>query len=100
MPMYFRYDFQRQDLVRNNGIVRTIGDRTVTEVPLVLDWAIRVDGSCPPPIEKDGVLEESTASACVSTNSHCVNASHGSGYLCQCSKGYNGNPYVAGGCTS
>ncbi|CAO2148575.1 unnamed protein product [Urochloa humidicola] len=94
------YDFEREDLVRNNSFARKFGNRTLTEVPLVLDWAIRADGYCPPSTNKDGALEEPTASACVSTNSHCVNASHGFGYLCNCSKGYIGNPYVTGGCTN
>ncbi|CAL4982574.1 unnamed protein product [Urochloa decumbens] len=94
------YDFEREDLVRNNSFARKFGNRTLTEVPLVLDWAIRADGHCPPSTNKDGALEEPTASACVSTNSHCVNASHGFGYLCYCSKGYIGNPYVTGGCTN
>ncbi|RCV38902.1 hypothetical protein SETIT_8G179500v2 [Setaria italica] len=92
------YHFERDDLVRNNSFVRKYGNKNLTEVPLVLDWAIRVDGSCPPSNVKDGALEEPTASACLSTNSHCVNASQGFGYLCNCSKGYIGNPYVTGGC--
>ncbi|XP_066379446.1 wall-associated receptor kinase 2-like [Miscanthus floridulus] len=66
----------------------------------VLEWAIRADGHCPAPTEKDGVMGEPTASACVNANSHCVNATQGFGYLCNCSKGYTGNPYVIGGCTN
>jgi hypothetical protein len=95
----FRYHFEREDL-QNTRFVRKLGDRNVTDVPIVLDWAIWTDGPCPPPAEKDGVMGEPTASACVSANSHCVNATQGSGYLCNCSKGYTGNPYVIGGCTS
>jgi len=100
-PEYFiRYKFQREDLVRNNSFLKKTGNRDVTEVPLVLDWAI--NGSCPPRTENDALLglEEPTATACVSANSHCVNASQGTGYLCNCTKGYSGNPYVNGGCTS
>ncbi|XP_066333868.1 wall-associated receptor kinase 2-like [Miscanthus floridulus] len=93
------YHFEREDL-QNSIFFRKLGDRNVTEVPIVLDWAIRRNGSCPPPAEKDGVMGEPTASACVSANSHCVNTTQGIGYLCNCSKGYTGNPYVSGGCTN
>ncbi|RCV39662.1 hypothetical protein SETIT_8G241700v2 [Setaria italica] len=50
--------------------------------PLVLDWAIDVS--------RDG--------ACVSSNSYRVTVRDDQGYLCNCSKGYQGNPYVTDGC--
>lgn len=65
-------------------------------MPVVLEWAIRDDGSCRPTPKDGDASAKPTASACVSTNSFCVNATQGSGYLCNCSEGYTGNPYVTG----
>ncbi|KAJ1256037.1 hypothetical protein BS78_K099900 [Paspalum vaginatum] len=67
-------------------------------IRVVLDWAIRDDGSCLLSADKGATPESATASACVSDHSHCVNATQGDGYLCNCSQGYTGNPYVANGC--
>jgi len=97
----FRYHFRRRDLtlVANKNFTDRVGDRGI---PLVLEWAIRSNGSCHIQLEDDngGESAKPVALACVSANSHCVNATQGSGYLCRCSKGYKGNPYFVGGCTS
>uniref|UniRef100_A0A0E0EUY6 Protein kinase domain-containing protein n=1 Tax=Oryza meridionalis TaxID=40149 RepID=A0A0E0EUY6_9ORYZ len=79
-------------------------------VPVVLDWAVASTGldvtlnaglnkqaannwSCP-------TAASGRKSACISSNSFCRNIAdnYRSGYVCRCDKGYNGNPYVAGGC--
>ncbi|KAJ4806952.1 Wall-associated kinase family protein [Rhynchospora pubera] len=62
------------------------------EVQLVLDWAIRNVGNC------SYARRNLTDYACRSTNHDCNNSQNGAGYLCSCSKGYQGNPYITGGC--
>uniref|UniRef100_K3ZP23 Protein kinase domain-containing protein n=1 Tax=Setaria italica TaxID=4555 RepID=K3ZP23_SETIT len=93
------YNFTRSDLTRdaNKTFTDRVGDTTI---PMVLDWSIRDGGSCRAPPKDAGASAKSTAPACISRNSFCVNATQGPGYLCNCSKGYTGNPYITDGCTN
>ncbi|URD75899.1 Wall-associated receptor kinase [Musa troglodytarum] len=59
--------------------------------PLVVDWAIGNE-TC------EVAQRNKTSYACISEHSECLNSSNGPGYLCNCSRGYHGNSYVAQGC--
>nr|XP_034569230.1 wall-associated receptor kinase 2-like [Setaria viridis] len=95
-----RYHFKQRDLitrVADKTFTDRFGDRSI---PMVLDWAIRDGVSCQAPPKDAGASAKPTAPACISRNSFCVNATQGPGYVCNCSKGYTGNPYVTDGCTN
>ncbi|KAI3677558.1 hypothetical protein L6452_36824 [Arctium lappa] len=59
-------------------------DRTLSVVPIVLDWVIGGNRSCTEATECKG-------------NSSCEDAEIG-GYHCICNEGYEGNPYLDPGC--
>ncbi|WVZ61765.1 hypothetical protein U9M48_011586, partial [Paspalum notatum var. saurae] len=61
-------------------------------VPVVMDWRIK-GYTC------EEAKKNLSSYACVSDKSECANTTTVEGYHCKCQDGYQGNPYVNGGCT-
>ncbi|KAJ3705155.1 hypothetical protein LUZ61_008860 [Rhynchospora tenuis] len=64
-----------------------VNDRRVA---VIVDWSISNE-TCE-------VARRMENYACVSSNSVCNDQTTGLGYSCNCSKGYQGNPYLVDGC--
>jgi hypothetical protein len=61
-------------------------------VPLVIDWAVGNE-TC------EDAQKNMTSYACKAEYSYCYNSTNGPGYRCNCSDGFQGNPYLRHGCT-
>lgn len=66
-------------------------DRDNSRSPVVMEWGI-TQKTC-----EAAKIDKAVPYACVSNYSECI--SNEAGYLCKCSRGFKGNPYIAGGCT-
>ncbi|KAM1123171.1 hypothetical protein FF1_004572 [Malus domestica] len=71
----------------NRTSFRELND--ITQLPAIIDWVVGNE-SC------DIAAKNESTFAC-KANSYCHNRSSG-GYICRCRSGYEGNPYLPGGC--
>ncbi|CAL4991760.1 unnamed protein product [Urochloa decumbens] len=89
------YNFSTPDLYGYEVLPK----RLQRGVPFVIDFSVMTDqnGSCP------GIGQQPPPGyACASDNSFCTNVSTEAGgsysYVCECTKYYEGNPYITNGC--
>ncbi|CAM8939529.1 unnamed protein product [Rhodiola kirilowii] len=82
-------------LAANDNFTFSEGDlynlKNRRRVPTVLDWAIG-SSTC------ENFTKHADDFAC-GKNTKCVDSTNGPGYRCNCSKGYEGNPYMPEGCS-
>jgi len=64
----------------------------VSKVPIIVDWSIGRN-NCE-------TLEKNKMSNACQGQSKCHDPENGSGYICKCLGGYQGNPYLPNGCQS
>ncbi|KAL2941652.1 Wall-associated receptor kinase 2 [Bienertia sinuspersici] len=88
--------FAGSDSFRFNGKtdltnISALKNRTMEQIPLVLNWAVKHNISC------TQAKKNSTTYLC-KNNTACIDTDAG-GYNCRCLSGYEGNPYLEPGCT-
>ncbi|KAJ1275747.1 hypothetical protein BS78_05G159900 [Paspalum vaginatum] len=90
------------DTVATQMLNASAADSVVrTPVPVVLEWALASTLIDPGDVNGSNTSScpmDAARSACRSSHSTChsVAGNYRTGYVCQCQRGYDGNPYLAG----
>ncbi|KAF0931757.1 hypothetical protein E2562_005742, partial [Oryza meyeriana var. granulata] len=96
-------DYEKEDIIvqtSNNGGISFTGP-VEDEFDLSMDYAIIIRWAVAN-LTCEKAVEKNTTYACRSSHSHCLHVTHRGtfmGYRCNCSSGYEGNPYIEDGCT-
>jgi hypothetical protein len=77
--------------IDHNAMMGTDG---VDEAPILLGWSVTRGLPQQYGVDCD---DDTRRRLCKSQNSRCL-ADLGTGFMCQCQDGYDGNPYLPGGC--
>ncbi|KAE8771278.1 Wall-associated receptor kinase 3 [Hordeum vulgare] len=79
---------------------KSLLDSSEWAIPVVLEWAMNSNRLEQVQDTATGCPQNKAVTECRSSFSSCLNVSnhYRTGYVCQCEKGYQGNPYLAGGC--
>ncbi|CAN6362532.1 unnamed protein product [Urochloa humidicola] len=79
--------------VDENGLVQLVlGDLQLDDAPIVLEWSVTRGLQ-----HRDDCDDDIRSRLCKSQHSRCFSDIR-TGFMCQCEDGYDGNPYLTGGC--